>query len=114
MELVGSLSNQETQGRLQQLSDKLDKVAASHAAPRRSARSDRIHRCGSVLEAVTRVLASADRPMRTCEIHASVTALLAEPVSASSVKGCLADKVQGPGAPFERVARGRYQLIHSS
>ena len=52
--------------------------------------------------------------MRTCEIHASVTALLAEPVSASSVKGCLADKVQGPGAPFERVARGRYQLIHSS
>jgi len=33
--------------------------------------------------------------MRTCEVHAAVVAMLAQPVAASSIKGCLAGKAQG-------------------
>jgi hypothetical protein len=110
MELLGALSNQELQARLQRLSDKLDQVAVSNATPRRANRADRILRPGSVLDAVTRVLAAADVPMRTCKVRKDVADLLAQPVSASSVKGCLAAHAQGNGARFERTARGYYRL----
>jgi hypothetical protein len=110
MELVGALSNQELQGRLRQLSDKLDWLGASGVVPRPSNRSDRILRPGLVLGAVTQVLAATKEPMRLCDIYAAVVVMLNQSVPHSSVKGCLAEKAQGSAAPFERVARGYYRL----
>ena len=113
MELLGSLSNQELQGRLRQLSDKLDRLAASNAKPRRSGRTDHQLRPGVVFKAILSVLSSADQPMRIPEIHQAVIALLGRPVAYSSVKACLAVKAQGDDACFERIALGCYQLRRS-
>jgi hypothetical protein len=108
--VLEALSNQDTMQRLQQLSEKLDRLAASKARPRRSRRHNRVLRPGSVLVAVTQVLVAADRPMRVRDISMAVSDLLGLPVSRSSVKNCLASKAQGSAAPFERVARGHYRL----
>lgn len=86
MELIGAISNQDVQARLLQLSTKLDQVAASNAAPRRSTRPDRILRPGLVLGAVTAVLAVAEEPMRLRDIHAAVVAQLKQPVPAQFVQ----------------------------
>lgn len=113
MELLGSLSNQKLQAQLRQLSDKLDRLAASNAKPRRSGRTDHRLRPGVVFKAILSVLSSADQPMRTREIHDAVMALLEQPVGYSSVKARLAEKAQGEAACFERTARGCYQLRRS-
>ncbi len=110
MGLLGSLSNQDVQGQLQHLADKLDGLAGSDTKPRHSGRADHQLRSGVVLSAIMGVLSSADRPMRTVEVHKAVTALLARPVAYSSVKARLAGKAQGADARFERTARGRYRL----
>jgi hypothetical protein len=110
VELLGAISNQQLQARLRQLSDKLDRLAASDAKPRRSGRTDYRLRSGAIFKAILSVLSSADRPMRTREIHKAVMALLEQPVGYSSVKARLADKAHGEDACFERVARGCYRL----
>jgi hypothetical protein len=110
MELVGPLSNQPLQERLQQLANKLDQLAASNAPPRPSARADQRIRSGVVLQAVTRVLEVAQQPLRTYEVHQAVSTLLKQPVLYGTVKGCLASRSHGDKAPFERVARGYYRL----
>jgi hypothetical protein len=60
-------------------------------------------------EAIVAVLASSGE-LRARDIHAAVEVLLNEPVSASSVKNCLATHVADDPPLFERIRRGRYRL----
>jgi hypothetical protein len=108
--LLGALANQDILQRLQQLSDKLDQLASSKARPRRSRRHNRVLRPGSVLVAVTQVLAAAEGPMPVCAISKAVSDLLGLPVSRSSVKNCLARQAQGERGRFARTDRGHYQI----
>lgn len=111
MGLLGCYSNPEIQGRLRQLSEKLDRLAGSNAALRPSARVDRRLRGGLVPKAIERVLADSGKPMRARDIHAEVEELLGRSVPASSVKNWLAKNVQGEQPLFVRLDRGRYRLI---
>lgn len=113
MGLLGSYSNPEIQGRLRQLSDKLDWLAASGAAPRPSARRDRKLRGGLVPKAIERVLADSGKPMRARDIHAEVEELLGMSVPTSSIKNWLAKQVQDGQPQVVRLGRGRYQLVVS-
>lgn len=63
-----------------------------------------------VLDAVIRVLADRQEPMRAREVHGAVEALLGEPVRWGSVKKCLSSNVAGVSPRFVRVARGRYAV----
>jgi hypothetical protein len=94
------------------LSAKLAQVAASGATPRPSS-FERKRQGGVLTEGIRKVLASAQEPMRMCEIHAAVEVLLGEPVPRSTIKNCLANNCQGVRARFERVGRGRYRLVVS-
>lgn len=76
MGLLGCYSNPEIQGRLRRLSDKLERLAASDAAPRPSSRRDRKLRGGLVPKAIASVLADSNRPMRARDIHVEVEELL--------------------------------------
>lgn len=111
MGLLGSYSNPEIQGRLRQLSEKLDRLAASNAVPRPTARHDRRIRGGLVPKAIEQVLAEAHGPMRARDIHAEVEELLGQAVPASSVKNWLAKEVQAEKSRLVRLDRGRYRLI---
>ena len=61
-------------------------------------------------DALVRVLADREEPMRAREIHAAVETMLGEAVAWSSVRGALASNVSGSSPRFVRVARGRYVL----
>ena len=110
MGLLGSYSNPEIQGRLRRLSEKLDRLAASGAAPRPSARRDRKLRGGLVPKAIERVLGESGGPMRARDIHAEVEELLGMSVPASSVKNWLAKQIQDQQLQVVRLGRGRYRL----
>lgn len=110
MGLLGCYSNQEIQGRLRQLSEKLERLAASNASPRPSARIDRRLRCGLVPKAIVQILSESADPMRVRDIHAEVEALLGQAVSSSAVKNWLARHTQGGQVLFIRLERGRYRL----
>src|ERR1700679_4314519 len=90
MGLLGCYSNPETQGRLRQLSEKLDRLASSKPAPRPSGRRDQRLRGGLVPDAIERVLIEAHGPMRARDIHAEVEGALGRTVPASSAKNWLA------------------------
>jgi hypothetical protein len=108
--LLGCYSNPEIQGRLRRLSEKLERLAASKAAPRPSARVDRRLRCGLVPKAILRILSESVEPMRVRDIHTEVEALLGQSVSPSAVKNCLARHAKDDQALFVRLDRGRYLL----
>lgn len=113
MGLLGSYSNPEIQARIRHLSEKLERLATSDAAPCPSARRDRKLRAGLVPKAIERVLREACGPMRARDIHAEVEGLLGRSVPASSVKNWLAKEVQGEQPRVVRLDRGRYRLIVS-
>lgn len=113
MGLLGCYSNPEVQGRLRLLSEKLDRLAASNAAPRPSGRRDRRLRGGLVSQATERVLRQAAGPMRARDIHAEVEELLGRSVPVSSVKNWLAKQAQGEKPRLVRLDRGRYRLAAS-
>jgi ubiquinone/menaquinone biosynthesis C-methylase UbiE len=108
--LLGCYSNPEIQGRLRQLSEKLERLAASNTVPSPTARVDRRLRCGLVPKAITQVLSESVEPMRVRDIHTEVEALLSQAVSPSAVKNWMARHAQGDHALFVRMGRGRYQL----
>jgi hypothetical protein len=114
MELVEALSNHETQDQLRRLSEKLDRIGASGARPRSSARSDRRLRSGLVPKAIMRVLSESVEPMRMKDIHAEVERALGQPVSRSAVKNWLANHVDGDNDLFVRLGRGRYLVAPHS
>lgn len=110
MGLLGCYSNPEIQGRLRQLSEKLDWLAACDATPRPSGRRDRKLRDGLVAKAIERVLGDSGGPMRARDIHAEVEELLGMPVPASSVKNWLAKNARGNADRLVPLGRGRYRL----
>jgi len=110
MDLAGSLSNQDVQGRLRRAVKKLAAVRANGEARKRHTCRQRPRRPGWVVKAITKVLAEQERPMRTTEIHHAVEALIGEPVAWPSVKAALASHAFGPSPRFVRIARGRYVL----
>jgi hypothetical protein len=69
MGLLGCYSNPEIQERLRRLCEKLDRLAASNAAPRPSVRRDRKLRGGLVPKATERVLAESGKAMRARDVH---------------------------------------------
>jgi hypothetical protein len=111
MHLLGLYSNQDLQGSLGHLAEKLAAVRAG-GGPRWQPVScrRRPRRPGWVLKAVVRVLADRGEPMHVRDIHAAVEALVGEPVPPSSVRGGLAKNVGGSSPRFVRVAPGRYAL----
>lgn len=111
MGLLGSYSNPEIQGRLRQLSEKLERLATSNAARRPSGRQDQRLRSGVVPKAIERVLREAPGLMRARDIHAEVEELLGQAVPVSSVKNWLAKQVQAGDGRLVRLDRGRYRLI---
>jgi hypothetical protein len=111
MGIVGAYSHPEIQGRLRQLADKLDRLAASNDPRRHSSRNDRTIRCGLVAKAIQQVLAEAPGPMRVCDIHAAVEDLLGQSVPTSSVKDWLAKNVKGERPRLVRLGQGRYRLM---
>jgi hypothetical protein len=110
MGLLGAYSNPQVQERLRRLSDKLDRLAASEAAPRASIRLDRRLRSGLVPKAIMEVLTASVEPMRVRDIHAEVEELIGQPVSPSAVKNWLTKHAGGGQSLFVRLGRGRYRL----
>ena len=72
-------------------------------APQTQFQSKIRRRAGAVQEAVIRVLAAADRPLRAREIHAAAEKLAGTPLSWNTVKDCLHNNARRPGGPDERV-----------
>jgi hypothetical protein len=66
-------------------------------------------RAGAIQEAVFRVLAEADRPLRAREIHTAAERLAGTTVSWNTVKDCLHKNARRPDSPIERVSFGRYR-----
>ncbi len=66
---------------------------------------------GVVQAAVIKVLASADRPMRLAEVHASVERILGRPVSIESVSWSLRMGVRGEQPRLERISQRRYEIL---
>jgi hypothetical protein len=73
-------------------------------SPRRLSR-----RQGSILAAVTNVVATAAEPLRVRDIHTAVEEFLGEPVPYSSVKDALASHARGVGRRFRCRRRGCYE-----
>lgn len=110
MDLTGACWNQDLQGRLRRVVEKLASVRRDGAVRERPSCRRRQRRPGWVIKTVEQVLADQEAPMRAKEIHAAVEALIGEPVGWGSVKQALASNVSGPSPRFVRVARGRYVL----
>jgi hypothetical protein len=66
-------------------------------------------RAGAVQNAVIRVLATADLPLRAREIHAAAEKLAGTPLSWNTVKDCLHKHARRPDSPIERVGHGRHR-----
>jgi hypothetical protein len=108
MELSGALLNPRLQvelPRLIQVHERLAKRCPGEGPHSRVLR----RRQGSVLEAVTTVLAGAAEPLRVREIHAEVEQLLAGPVPFSSVNEALSTHVSGEQGRFRRLRYGVYE-----
>ena len=114
MELSGALSNpvvihKTLLIRLGGLQKKLLRAASEDPREPR----DRPVRRPPVLELVTRVLESADRPMRACEVHAAASELYDGPLLWHSVKEALAAYSIGGDRRFRRVGHGIYELARA-
>jgi hypothetical protein len=109
--VLRALATPEIISGLSYLAKRLAALKASDAQPRaiRSQRK-RARRPGWVVDAVARVMADQEEPMRVAQVHAAVEALLGETVSKDSVSWCLSAGVHRKGRLFIRVARGRYAL----
>jgi hypothetical protein len=109
--LAEGLSN----SRLEHLFEHLTTPApAQPQAPRARTRSvapDGRRKCGSVSNAIIKVLSGAKAELRVRDIQKRVEGALGSPVSRGSVKGYLHRRSRGQGSVFERTARGCYRLI---
>jgi hypothetical protein len=111
MAAVERLSNQEVQGRLAHLSEKLAGLRGGGSGPRPAVPQRlRARRPGWVLSAIVQVLVDKGAPMRAKDIHAAVAASLGEPVAWSSIRTALASHASGSSPRVVRIARGRYAL----
>jgi hypothetical protein len=109
--VLGHYSNQDLQGSLARLAEKLAAVRADGGPRRRSATCrQRPRRPGWVLKAIVHVMADQGKPMRVKDIHAAVETTLGEPVATSSIKTALVANASGPSQRLVRVAPGWYVL----
>lgn len=109
MELTGAFSNPRLQHELSRLGALHQGLLARQFEMPRNARPIG-RRQGFVRDAIIRVLASAEGPLRPREVHTAAELLAGTPLSWSSVKNCLAANAIGSAPRFERLARGRYRL----
>jgi hypothetical protein len=101
--------------RLSYVAKQLNRLRASDAQPRAiKSQRQRDRRPGWVIDAVVRVLADEDRPMRSMHVRAAVESLLGRSVSKDSVDSCLSTGARGKEPRFERVSYGCYRLIRST
>ena len=105
MELNGALLNRG------QLSDayQLAHALATRPGPEIQSQSQIRPRAGAIQEAVIRVLAAADQPLRAREIHSAAQKLAGTPISWNTVKDCLHKNARRPDSLIERVSHGRYR-----
>jgi hypothetical protein len=109
--LIGVLGALETRSSLSRLATRLAALKASDTPPRVIRRQRRRpRRPGWVVDAVARVMADQEEPMRVAQVHAEVEVLLGKFVSKDSVSWCLSAGAHRKGQLFVRVARGRYVL----
>lgn len=87
----------------------LARSLATRPRPRTQSQSRIRPRAGAVQQAVIRVLAQAERPLRAREIHQAAQKLAGTPLSWNTVKDCLHKHARRPGSPIERVSHGRYR-----
>jgi hypothetical protein len=111
MGLTGHGSNHDLADRLDGVIDRIGRLGISREPMQPAATTIEPSRrgFGSITVAVATVLGSAGE-MRTRDIHRAIEGLLADSVSFSSVKNCLARKSVGKAPQFERIGRGRYRL----
>ena len=82
---------------------------AARPGPEAQPQSRLRRRAGAVQEAVLRVLAVADGPLRAREIHSAAQDMAGEPLSWNTVKDCLHKHARRPDSSIERVGHGRYR-----
>jgi len=87
----------------------LARSLAVRPEPEGQSQSQIPRRSGAVQRSIMQVLAAADRPMRTREIHAAAQELAASPLSWNTVKDCLHKNARRPDGSIERVSHGRYR-----
>jgi hypothetical protein len=83
---------------------------AGRNEPSRRSQSQIRRRAGAVQEAVLRVLAAAEGPLRAREIHVAAEELAGNPLSWNTVKDCLHKNARRPDSPVERVSHGSYRM----
>lgn len=107
MGLVGSLWNRDVQARLQHLARQL---ASGETRSKPTRPQFQRRRPGTVLKAITAVLADQPEGMRVRDIAAAVSGYLGQPVSKASIKSCLWAHALETASPLERLSRGHYRL----
>ena len=111
MGLVAALSNTQAEVLLKRLTDRGWRQVRRAPAPSHARSRDGKLKFGTVSGAVLAVLTQADSPLRFIEIHAEVEVLLNMPIARSSVKQFLSAESRHRRPRFDRVGRGRYQLV---
>ena len=91
---------------------RLAAVLANRCWPEPQSQSQIPSRAGAIQEAVFRVLASGQRPLRAREIHAAAEKLAGTARSWNTVKDCLHKNARRPSSPIQRVSHGHYQFEH--
>ena len=84
---------------------------AGRQGPQPQSQSQVRRRAGAVQEAVIRVLAAADKPLRAREIHSAAEDLAGTPLSWNPVKDCLHKHARRPDSSVERVGHGSYRVV---
>ena len=107
MGLVGSLWNRDVHARLQHLARQL---ASAESRPGPTLPKFQRRRPGTVLKAITAVLADQPNGMRVRDIAVAVAVRLDESVSKASIKSCLWAHSQGDTSRFEQLGEGRYRM----
>jgi len=105
MEESGALLNREQLA----TAHRLVRALAARPGSETQSQSQIRRRAGAVQEAVIRVLARAERPLRAREIHAAAQELVGEALCWNTVKDCLHKHARRPDSGVERVAYGRYR-----
>jgi hypothetical protein len=86
-------------------------VLANRCRPEPQLQSQIPPRAGAIQETVIQVLASAERPLRAREIHATAEKLAGTALSWNTVKDCLHKHARRPHSPIERVSHGSYRHV---
>lgn len=111
MDLSALLSNSETEALYKRLTERDWQQVARVQGKRRDRSRDGKLKFGTVSGAALEVLARTDGSMRFIEIHREVEKLLGYEVCKGSVKQFLSAEAGHRVPRFERVGRGRYQVL---